>query len=102
MPDDATPPTGMPHASTAATRIVTSPAPINAQHVANLDIFRAVAALSVCLFHFSSGDFLEPGPIRSALEHARLGVEIFFVISGFVIPWSMYQTRYKHSDAGLF
>ncbi len=35
-------------------------------------------------------------------KYGYLGVDIFFVISGFVIPWSLYRTRYAIRDYPRF
>ncbi len=46
-----------------------------------VDALRAIAALWVCLFHFTSA--------TGVGRYGYLGVTIFFVISGFIVPWSM-------------
>jgi peptidoglycan/LPS O-acetylase OafA/YrhL len=63
-----------------------------------LDVLRGIAALAVVLFHFYS---VAVSPIHKELasslpaivdwicEHLYLGVETFFVLSGFVIAFSM-------------
>ena len=48
----------------------------------NLESLRGFAALMVALFHFQIGDFLTG---NSLIKHGSLGVEFFFVLSGFVI-----------------
>ncbi|QPC87726.1 acyltransferase family protein [Mesorhizobium sp. NBSH29] len=61
-----------------------------------LDILRLVAALSVVLFHYlfrgAAGEpaFLETRfpEIEGAAIYGYLGVNLFFLISGFVIAWS--------------
>ncbi len=56
-------------------------------HIANLDLLRAVGALSVTLFHLSRGGLLFEGSfMQRVFEQGYLGVDLFFVISGFVIP----------------
>lgn len=51
-----------------------------------IDALRGLAALAVAWFHFS-GNF--PG------SFGRRGVEVFFVISGFVIPYSLARGGYR-------
>lgn len=57
---------------------------------------RAIAALSVCIHHFilNTVGFIHNKDIRSLVTPGRYGVEMFFVISGFIIPWSMYYGGY--------
>ncbi len=60
-----------------------------------IDGLRGVAALAVLLFHISTSDFFKhaPGwvvPLNTVANAVGfLGVEIFFVISGFVIAYSL-------------
>jgi len=58
---------------------------------------RGLAALSVAWFHFTNGNprFLPEGALKWSGAHGWVGVEIFFVISGFIIPYSMYQRGYS-------
>lgn len=65
-----------------------------------LDSLRAFAALSVCLFHFictTTGYFSNETLLR-VMTNGQYGVQLFFVISGFVIPWSMYQANFQFRD----
>lgn len=81
----------------------TAPAPASQkQHVASLDTLRAIAALSVCLYHCSGGmlpKLIVPA-VKQAFSYGYLGVDIFFVISGFIIPYSLLGKSYRVS--GLF
>lgn len=67
------------------------------RHLGILDLLRGFAALSVVLYHFTGGAL--PKLQTAALEHlfswGYMGVEVFFVISGFVIPYSLWQTGYS-------
>lgn len=62
-----------------------------------IDSLRSFAAISVCLFHFICTTIgLEyPAFMTSIASYGQHGVLVFFVISGFIIPWSMYQKKYK-------
>ncbi len=62
-----------------------------------LDSLRALAALSVCLFHFVCNplDFIYTQWILDVFDVGRYGVQLFFVISGFIIPWSMYHAKFE-------
>lgn len=75
------------------------------QQVPVLDPLRGIGALSVCLFHLSCGNraFLaEDDPVRQVASFGWLGVELFFVVSGFVIPYSLYLRSYRLADAKGF
>ena len=64
----------------AAAAAVTAPG----GHVAGLDGARALATLSVFFFHaLWRTPALEP--LRPLLGHADIGVEVFFILSGFLV-----------------
>jgi peptidoglycan/LPS O-acetylase OafA/YrhL len=56
---------------------------------------RGFAALAVCWFHFTFG---QNWWLKWSGQYGWLGVHIFFVISGFIIPYSLYQYRYSIRD----
>jgi peptidoglycan/LPS O-acetylase OafA/YrhL len=61
-----------------------------------IEPLRGFAALAVCWFHFTNGQGLLPdGWLRSSGSFGWLGVECFFVISGFVIPLSMHSGKFE-------
>jgi peptidoglycan/LPS O-acetylase OafA/YrhL len=65
-----------------------------------IEPLRALAAIGVCWFHFTNGTqsekgLLETDWIRSSGSFGWLGVACFFVISGFVIPLSMYGGKFQ-------
>lgn len=56
----------------------------------NIDILRFIAALSVMLFHYFSYTLRNNHDFLSIyIKHGYLGVELFFIISGFVIFFSL-------------
>lgn len=64
-------------------------------HIATLDLLRLVAALSVVFFHYlfrgaAADGYLNEGYPAAApyAIYGYLGVNLFFLISGFVIAWS--------------
>lgn len=64
------------------------PGPGSTMIVPALDGFRGMAALSVLLYHVMLGaglPKLDEGPVRSILMSGYMGVDFFFVISGFVL-----------------
>ncbi len=79
-------------------------APPGDGHVASLDLLRAVASLAVCWFHFAGREdsFLPDGILKSTGQYFWLGVEAFFVVSGFVIPWSLHRGGYRLKEYGRF
>lgn len=70
--------------------------------VASLDSLRGMSALAVCWFHFSANSMVGAGPIRTSGAYGWLGVEVFFVISGFVIPLALLRERYSLSNYRTF
>jgi len=66
---------------------------------------RGIAAIAVCLFHFSKANAGFPDscdPISAIGSFGWLGVAAFFVISGFIIPYSLHLRSYKLRDIGGF
>ena len=62
-----------------------------------LDGLRAIAAWSVCLYHFictTIGFVSKDSFIFQFFSFGSFGVQLFFVISGLVIPWSLYHGEY--------
>jgi len=72
--------------------------------LSTLDALRGVASLGVCWFHFTHGNvlFLTDGWIKASGTYGWTGVECFFVISGFIIPYAMQRACYHLSDFGRF
>lgn len=64
---------------------------------------RGLAALAVALFHFSVGntEFYAPPILKSIGGLGALGVDVFFVISGFILPWSLWCAGYQVNAANL-
>ena len=62
-----------------------------------IDSLRSFAAISVCLFHFicTTVGLDYPATMSSIFSYGQNGVLVFFVISGFIIPWSMYSKNYR-------
>ena len=62
-----------------------------------VDALRAAAAISVCFFHFVSGNthFAEASILRPAANYGWLGIQVFFVISGFIVPFAMSKACYQ-------
>lgn len=61
----------------------------------SVDMMRGVAALSVALYHFTSSSMWSDGLVRTLGSFGWLGVEVFFVITGFIVPMSMWSRSYR-------
>ncbi|RJT28383.1 acyltransferase [Mesorhizobium waimense] len=69
--------------------------PARQDYIATLDLLRLAAAQAVVIFHYffrgaaSGGALVEGYPLVATLAiYGYLGVNLFFLISGFVIAWS--------------
>ncbi|MFY0628601.1 MAG: acyltransferase [Reichenbachiella sp.] len=69
------------------------------QHFSVIDLLRGVAALSVVIFHYGTITLptLQPNDFHTILNFGKYGVQVFFVISGFVIPYSLHRNQYHIS-----
>ena len=80
----------------------------NSTYFPQINLLRGLAALMVSCFHytyFNSGKgplFDEHGWTHTIGTYGMQGVYIFFVISGFVIPLSMYKGNYRIPLIGKF
>ena len=68
-----------------------------AKNIPILSSLRFFAAFSVIMFHFvcTVTGFINDELTLSLFDNGKNGVQMFFVISGFIIPWSMYYSNYK-------
>lgn len=62
-----------------------------------LDTLRGLAALAVCFYHFLSQvpGFVDNASVSNFFYWGHKGVQVFFIISGIVIPFSMLKLNYK-------
>jgi peptidoglycan/LPS O-acetylase OafA/YrhL len=74
-----------------------------------VDALRGLAALMVAAYHISrygplahAAEQQWPDAVRLALKHGWIGVQIFFVISGFVIAYSLRNARATPGFIGQF
>src|SRR5437667_5652566 len=64
--------------------------------MAVVDSLRGIASLGVAWFHITNGGhLLNAGWLKSSGAFGWLGVEMFFVISGFIIPYAMFCGDYR-------
>ena len=67
------------------------------------DYLRGFAALAVCCFHMThAGTLIAWGWLASLTQWGWLGVEVFFVISGFVIPMALHASHFQRNDYSRF
>ena len=73
-------------------------------HVPALNLLRGIAALLVAIYHIiPNGKAIEGYPvIKKILLQGHLGLDMFFIISGFVIPYSMFQNKYSLSKFHIY
>ncbi|MBS1856566.1 MAG: acyltransferase, partial [Acidobacteria bacterium] len=69
-----------------------------------MDALRGLAATAVAWQHYTNSvpGFLDKGWLQLAGSYGWLGVEAFFVISGFIIPYALYRSAYKLKAYRLF
>jgi peptidoglycan/LPS O-acetylase OafA/YrhL len=65
--------------------------------IAVVEELRGLAALYVAWFHFTNGNpaFLTEGALKLSGVHGWVGVQVFFVVSGFIIPFTMHKRGYS-------
>lgn len=70
--------------------------------LASVDALRGIAAFSVVLCHYvGSSGFVPEGWLQQYALYGRYGVHVFFVISGFVIPYALYRQKFDLRRDGL-
>lgn len=56
---------------------------VSKYHYDNIQLWRVISVFSVFFCHLAQRT-LSPGPVRNVIESGALGVELFFIISGFL------------------
>jgi peptidoglycan/LPS O-acetylase OafA/YrhL len=77
----------------------------NGGKLVSIEVLRGLASILVCFFHFTHGDMKFVGTsklFQSFFTNGWIGVEMFFVISGFVIPYSLVKSNYNFSSFRQF
>jgi peptidoglycan/LPS O-acetylase OafA/YrhL len=76
---------------------------MQSNRLAVVDLLRAIAAMSVAWFHFTNGSgVIRDGWLYRSGQYGWMGVEMFFVISGFIIPYSLHRSGYRSTEFGRF
>jgi peptidoglycan/LPS O-acetylase OafA/YrhL len=83
--------------STVSDKVKAERPAVHKRYLPGLNSLRAVAALSLYLYHFTNGGL--PKVIVPITQHlfsrGALGVDVFFVISGFIIPYSLLGKNHQ-------
>lgn len=66
---------------------------IHTNRLTGIDGLRGIASLAVCWFHMTN-TYSENSLVRFSGQYGWLGVEVFFVLSGFIIPYAMLRGGY--------
>jgi peptidoglycan/LPS O-acetylase OafA/YrhL len=73
------------------------------KHLSSLVLLRGIAALAVCFCHFGGAlNNVDSVIFKIFDEYGEYGVQCFFIISGFIIPLSLYKGSYLLSDYPRF
>jgi peptidoglycan/LPS O-acetylase OafA/YrhL len=70
---------------------------LKSKKLTSLEILRGVSVLAVCFNHFAnaiSGGTVLPGLFKGIEKYTVNSIDIFFVISGLVIPYSLHLSKY--------
>lgn len=78
--------------------------PTKTTPIYSLNWLRGIAALLVCLYHFREYVWHNeiPNTFLHFISYGHLGVIMFFVISGFIIPYSLYSKGYTITNFTQF
>ena len=77
------------------------------KHIAFIETLRAIAACSVLGFHFITwnngiGDIYWNETVKGIATYGAQGVELFYIISGFVITFALTRSGYKIIHYGKY
>lgn len=82
--------------------VVSSSSRIASDRLPVVHTLRGLASLAVCWFHFASAGNLNTGVVGHVAQYGSLGVPMFFVISGFVLPYSLWKGSYRLKLYGTY
>ncbi|MEO1434785.1 MAG: acyltransferase [Bacteroidota bacterium] len=72
------------------------------KQITSIQALRGLAALWVCYYHLGSTYLPEGHFLRNLSNPGHFGVQLFFVISGFILPYSMHRARFELRQYGRF
>lgn len=70
--------------------------------IKHIDILRGIAAMMVAVFHLARSSDISYSSSFDYSSYGWVGVQIFFVISGFILPYSLHKTDYQTKDFNVF
>jgi peptidoglycan/LPS O-acetylase OafA/YrhL len=70
------------------------------KHIHSVSMLRGIASFGVCFAHLTGT--VNSEILKSIGHFGTWGVSVFFIISGFIIPYSLYNSDYKLSDYPKF
>jgi peptidoglycan/LPS O-acetylase OafA/YrhL len=73
---------------------------VNKDEIYSITLLRGIAILVVCLAHFSAKLPFEN--VKNGLHYGIWGVNLFFIISGFILPFSMLKSNFEFRNLPYF
>lgn len=76
----------------------------NKDHILIINSLRGLAATAVCFYHFvyTTLDYVDSEILLNIFQYGKRGVQLFFIISGIVIPLSMIKSDYSYKNWKTF
>jgi peptidoglycan/LPS O-acetylase OafA/YrhL len=75
---------------------------VQTNRLKTVDALRGVASLAVCFSHLTYSIFGPDSWLKLVGGYGSFGVQIFFVISGFIIPYTLWRASYRPHNYGTF
>ncbi|CAH0167249.1 O-acetyltransferase OatA [Pedobacter sp. Bi27] len=73
------------------------------ERIANIELLRGIASIGVCVVHLQMFSGYTQFPVIDKLINGgQLGVYVFFMVSGFILPYSLYKNNYRLKDFFTF
>ena len=73
---------------------------VRTEKIETIQSLRGIASLAVAWVHLSYR--ANYTPLKFSFLYGVLGVQVFFVISGFIIPYALHRSNYRLRDFGTF